>query len=220
MSRKYGCRVWGGRPGLAEVTSRQRFARACELLRARGCTKIVPFICRPHFADSLTHRMHDFSAYYVSDEYSFSAKEVPVPQAERDLLKAAGVVLLTSPALMEKRKAFNPNTLFIPMGVDYQKFANPVPEPEDLRNIPHPRIGYVGHLKNVLNWSLLLELSVAHPDWSFVFVGPKRPHPEIDELLRLVGSASQRLFPGRKTHRGVGSLSPTLRRLRDAVCAG
>jgi glycosyltransferase involved in cell wall biosynthesis len=195
-----------GRPvWLAEFTSRQRFARACELLRARGCTKIVPFICRPYFADSLRHGMHDFSAYYVSDEYSFSAKEVPVPQAERDLLKEAGVVLLTSPALMEKRSAFNPNTLFIPMGVDYQKFANPVPEPEDLRNVPHPRIGYVGHLKNALNWSLLPELSLAHPDWSFVFVGPKRPHPEIDELLRQLDLRPNVYFLGGKPTEVLGA---------------
>jgi glycosyltransferase involved in cell wall biosynthesis len=174
-----------GRPAsIARMTSRERLKRACERLRARGCKKIVFFVCRPELADGLEHGLHDFGAYYVSDEYSFSAKEVPVPPAERDVLKAAGVVFLTSPALMEKRGAFNPNTHFIPMGVDFQKFATPVPEPEDLRNIPHPRIGYVGHLKNVLDWPLLLELSDLHPEWSFIFVGPRRPHPEIDEVLR------------------------------------
>src|SRR5216683_707286 len=78
-----------GRPAwLAQMTSRQRLRRACDRLRARGCTKIVLFICRPQFADALEHGQHDFSAYYVSDEYSFSATEVPVPPAERDLLKS------------------------------------------------------------------------------------------------------------------------------------
>src|SRR5882724_10517881 len=100
-----------GRPaGLAQMTSRQRLKRACDRLRAHGCNKIVLFICRPEFADALEHGLHDFSAYYVSDEYSFSATEVPVPLAERNLLKSAGLVLLTSPALMEKRGSFNPNT--------------------------------------------------------------------------------------------------------------
>jgi glycosyltransferase involved in cell wall biosynthesis len=188
-----------GRPaGLARMTSRQRLKRACDRLRSRGCKKIVLFICRPEFADALEHGLHDFSAYYVSDEYSFSATEVPVPPAERDLLKAAGVVFLTSPALMEKRGAFNSNTEFIPMGVDFQKFATPMPEPEDLCNIPHPRIGYVGHLKNVMDWPLLLELSATHPKWSFVFVGPRRPHPEIDHLLKQMGLRPNVHFLGGK----------------------
>jgi glycosyltransferase involved in cell wall biosynthesis len=188
-----------GRPArLARMTSRRRLQRACDRLRARGCTRIVLFICRPEFADALEHGLHDFSAYYVSDEYSFSATEVPVPVAERNLLKSAGVVFLTSPALMEKRGSFNPNTQFVPMGVDFQKFANPVPEPDDLRTIPHPRIGYVGHLKNVLDWPLLLELSTVHPQWSFVFVGPKRPHPEIDELVKKMDALPNVHFLGGK----------------------
>jgi glycosyltransferase involved in cell wall biosynthesis len=195
-----------GQPAwLARMTSRERLRRACDRLRARGCTKIVLFICRPHFADALEHGQHHFCAYYVSDEYSFSATEMPVPQAERDLLKSAGVVFLTSPGLMEKRGAFNPNTQFIPMGVDYQKFATPVPEPEDLRKIPHPRIGYVGHLKNALDWSLLLELSATHPAWSFVFVGPKRAHPEIDDLLKQLGLRPNVYFLGGKPTERLGA---------------
>ena len=69
------------------------------------------------------------------------------------------------------------------MGVDYSKFSTPVSEPDDLRGIPYPRIGYMGHLKKMLDWPLLLDLSTLHPEWSFVFVGPKGPHPEIDEML-------------------------------------
>ncbi len=195
-----------GRPtGLARMTSRQRLQRACDRLRARGCSKIVLFICRPEFADALEHGLHDFSAYYVSDEYSFSATEVPVPAAERNLLQAAGVAFLTSPALMEKRGRFNPNTEFIPMGVDFQRFANPAPEPDDLRTIPHPRVGYVGYLKNVLDWPLLLELSTAHPQWSFVFVGSKRPHPEIDHLVEQMDARPNVHFLGGKPSEVLGA---------------
>jgi glycosyltransferase involved in cell wall biosynthesis len=195
-----------GRPAwLAQMTSRQRLKRACDRLRGRGCRKIVLFVCRPEFAEALDHRQHDFSAYYVSDEYSFSATEVPVPAAERDLLKSAGLVLLTSPALIEKRGSFNPNTEFIPMGVDFHKFANPLPDPDDLLTIPHPRVGYVGHLKNVLDWPLLLELSIAHPKWSFVFVGPKRPHPEIDDLVKQMDERPNVHFLGGKPTEMLGA---------------
>jgi glycosyltransferase involved in cell wall biosynthesis len=188
-----------GRPAwLARFTSRQRLKHACNLLRARGCTKVVLYICRPDFSDALEHALHDFSIYYVSDEYSFSATEVAVSPSERSLLESVGQVFLTSPALMEKRGSFNPNTEFVPMGVDYRKFATPVPEPEDLRRIPSPRIGYVGHLKRRLDWPLMLELSALHPKWSFVFVGPKGPHAGIEGALKQLSGRPNVYFLGGK----------------------
>ncbi len=129
------------------------------MLRARGCTKMVLFICQPEYGVALEDLPHDFSIYYVSDEYSFTTTEVEVSATERKVLGSVDQVYLTSPALMQKRGAFNPNTEFLPMGVDYQKFSTPVPEPDDLRDIPHPRIGYMGHLKRMLDWPLLLDLS-------------------------------------------------------------
>src|SRR5439155_25687703 len=40
-----------GRPvWLATLTSRQRLKRACDLLHARGCTRLVLYIWRPEFA--------------------------------------------------------------------------------------------------------------------------------------------------------------------------
>src|SRR5437667_8567412 len=106
---------------------------------------------------------HDLSIYHVDDEYSFSFGEVEISPAERSLLKSVDQVFMHSPALMHKKGGFNPNTEFVPNGVDYRMFATAVPEPEDLRRIPHPRIGYVGYLKRMLNWPLLLELSATHP---------------------------------------------------------
>jgi glycosyltransferase involved in cell wall biosynthesis len=77
----------------------------------------------------------------------------------------------------------NPNTRFTPNGVDFHAFSRPVPEPEDLAAVPRPRIGYVGFLKKQLDWVLLDALADRHPEWSFVFVGPRHDHPEIRALL-------------------------------------
>ena len=195
-----------GRPAwLGRFTSRERLRRASELLRARGCSKVVLFICQPDFGVAIEDVPHDFSIYYVSDEYSFSTTEVELSATERKVLGSVDQVYLTSPALMQKRGGFNPNTEFLPMGVDYQKFSTPVPEPDDLRGIPYPRIGYMGHLKAMLDWPLLLELSIAHPEWSFVFVGPKGPHPEIDELLDKMALLSNVHFLGGKPTKSLGA---------------
>jgi glycosyltransferase involved in cell wall biosynthesis len=173
-----------GRPlWLANFTLQQRLKHAREMLRARGCSKLVLYVWRPEFADALQQVPHDFSVYHVNDEYSFSSTEVAVSAAERQLLESVNQVILTSPALMEKRSRFNRNTEFVPMGVDYRLYSTPTPEPEDLRGIPHPRIGYLGYLKAQLDWPLLLELSALHPEWSFIFVGPKRPHLQMYEAI-------------------------------------
>jgi glycosyltransferase involved in cell wall biosynthesis len=190
---------------LAKFTSRQRLKHACNLLRAQGCTNLVLYLWRPEFADALDLVAHDFSIYQVNDEYSFTSTEVPVSAAEQRLLKSVGQVILTSPALMEKRGGFNPNTEFVPMGVDYSKFATPVPEPEDLRSIPHPRIGYMGYLKRQLDWSLLFALTVVHPEWSFVFVGSRRSYPELDGILNQLSARPNVYFLGGKPTECLGA---------------
>jgi glycosyltransferase involved in cell wall biosynthesis len=195
-----------GRPAwLAQFLSRQRLKRACDRLRARGCTKLVLYIWRPEFAGALEQATHDLSIYHVDDEYSFSPTEVEISPAERRLLESAGQVFIHSQALMERKGGFNPSTKFIPNGVDYTLYATPVPEPEDLRHIPHPRIGYVGYLKRMLNWSLLLELSATHLEWSFIFVGPKSPHAEIEDALKQMSQLPNVYFLGGKPTDGLGA---------------
>ena len=143
-----------GRPHwLARLTERRRFQQVCDGLRAQGCKKIVLYLWGLEFADTLDHIPHDLSIYNVSDEYSFSSTEVAVSSRERRLLESVGQVYIISPALMEKKGHFNPHTDFLPAGVDYKRYATPTPAPEDLKQIPHPRIGYLGHLKRRLDWS-------------------------------------------------------------------
>jgi glycosyltransferase involved in cell wall biosynthesis len=195
-----------GRPAwVGNLTSQQRLRRACNLLRARGCTSLVLYLWRPEFAGALEQVTHDLSIYHIDDEYSFSPTEIEVPLAERQLLESADQVFIHSPQLMKRKGGFNPNTELIPNGVDYRMYATAAPEPEDLRNIPHPRIGYVGYLKRMLDFSLLLELSRRHPHWSFVFVGPKRPHPDIDEALEQLARLPNVYFLGGKPSAELGA---------------
>jgi len=195
-----------GRPAwLAHLAARRRLKHACDLLRARGCTRLVLYIWRPEFVDALEQATHDLSVYHVDDEYSFSPTEVEIPSAERSLLESVGQVFIHSPVLMERKGGFNPNTEFVPNGVDYRLYATPVPEPEDLRHIPHPRIGYVGYLKRMLDWSLLLELSTIHPQWSFIFVGPKSSHANIEDTIKQMSQLPNVYFLGGKPTDGLGA---------------
>ena len=162
-----------GRPAvLARWTTDARLRRARGMLQARGCTKTIVYIWRPSFDGFLDLVPHDLSCYHIDDEYSFSAVEKPLDADEARLISAVDQVFIHSPALLRKKGHLNAHTAFVPNGVDYEAFATPRPEPADLARIPHPRIGYVGRIKQQLDLALLRRLASRHTRWSFVFVGP------------------------------------------------
>lgn len=148
--------------------------RAIRLLRQRGVRRVALYIWRPEFAFALRYMPFDFSCYHIDDEYTFSAEEQPLSRVERHVLETVDQVILHSPALLEKKGGINQHTLFVPNGVDYPAYSTPVAEPADMAGIPHPRIGYVGVIKDQLDFSLLLRLAQDHPEWSLVMVGPVR----------------------------------------------
>jgi len=149
----------------------------------------VLYIWRPEFVDALDLLEHDLVCYHVDDEYTFSPVEQPIDPSEMRLLKQADQVFIHSKALWEKKSHLNPHSVLVPNGVDYWLYATPVAEPEDLRAIPRPRIGYVGRVKKQLNFQLLRSLIDRHPNWSFVFVGP---HESLGDQVDIVRELSER----------------------------
>jgi phosphopantetheine--protein transferase-like protein len=114
--------------------------------------------------------------------------------------------LVISPGLLERKSGINPHMSMVPEGVDSALYERVAPEPADLAPIPRPRIGYTGVLKRQLDWQLLHELGRRHPQWSFVYVGPRSLPPErfsedewrvlaaIIELLPLAAAELQVVF--------------------------
>jgi glycosyltransferase involved in cell wall biosynthesis len=173
---------------LARLTFDQVVRRARRLLGRRGCQKVILSIWHPSFARALSSCSFDLTCYHIDDEFSFSEVEVALDEVERRLIATVDQVFIDSPGLMERKGAINPHTTFTANGVDYDSYATAVPPPADIASIPRPRVGYTGVLKKQLDWGLLLRLTQEHPNWSFVFVGPRSVHPEImgpiEELAR------------------------------------
>ena len=174
---------------LASWTAAERGRRAAELLRQRGCKTVIFYLWRPYFDRVLESGSYDLSCYHIVDEYSFSPTELPLTDREIKLIKRVDQVFIHSPALLERKGHFNPHTLFVPNGVNYQAFASHQEEPADLKSISHPRIGYIGVVKAQLDLRLLLGLATRHVEWSFVFVGPHNSlgmdAPLVEELSQL-----------------------------------
>ncbi len=188
-------------PWLASRVVNMRLNRARELLLARGCRKIVVYIWRPELGFALDVLPFDLSCYHIDDEYSFSETERKIDPLEMALIAKVDHVFIHSPGLMEKKGGINPHTMFVPNGVDFRAYSTAVPEPYDLARIQRPIIGYTGYIKKQLDWPLIIELAKNHCEWSFVFVGPKSPHPEIDAAIQKLESYKNVHFLGLKpTH--------------------
>ena len=190
---------------LGEATARARIGSVVASLRRSGVEKIVLYLWRPEFGRELDRVEHDTSCYHIDDEYSFSEQDRPVSDTELEVLRRVDQVFIHSPALLEKKGHLNPNTAFVPNGVDYDAFATPVPEPADLAAVPRPRVGYLGFLKKQLDWGLLEALASRHEEWSFVFVGPRQRGTGIEEILDRVASRPNAHFLGPKSISEVGA---------------
>jgi glycosyltransferase involved in cell wall biosynthesis len=184
---------------LASFTFRQRVNNAVRRLHRSGCKKIILYLWRPEFAGAVDMLPWDVSCYHIDDEYMFDAETAPTTESEKRLLTTVDQVIVHSTGLMEKKGHFNANTALITNGVDFSVYSRPAQEPEDLSCIPHPRIGYAGVIKKHLDWPLLCQLIEAHPEWSFVFVGPIATHADLGSTIDRLRRLSNVWFLGAKS---------------------
>lgn len=114
------------------------------------------------------------SIYYVLDDFlnfpTYSASMLA--PLERDLLDRVDAVVATAASLTETKRPRSGRTFHLPQGVNYDHFARPMPEPEDLSRIPRPRIGFAGTLSTQCDMQILARLAEEFPDASLVIVGP------------------------------------------------
>lgn len=158
---------------LRRLLLRARVHQAWRQLEQLGCRSRALYLWHYQFEPAFSVRRQDVALYHIEDEYSFEREPPPMDVRELRLIREVDQVFVHSPQLMERKGWINPNTAYVPNGVDYRLYSTRVNEPADIARIPHPRIGYTGNLKTQLDWQLLKELAARHPEWSFVFVGPR-----------------------------------------------
>jgi glycosyltransferase involved in cell wall biosynthesis len=132
---------------------------------------VLDYLDCGQYGSLVYHCVDDLSAIPGIDGDSFIAKE-------KDLLREAKVVFTTSQKLFEKCSAINQNTHDFPNVVDWEHFSRAFTsgkDPDDLENIPHPRLGYFGVLSDFkIDLKLLIELALKKSDWSIVLIGAER----------------------------------------------
>ncbi len=116
------------------------------------------------------------TVYDCMDELSaFLGAPPELLQRESSLLEQADLVFTGGPSLYRAKKDRHPNVYCFPSSVDAEHFGRArqsLPEPEDQRPLPHPRLGFFGVIDERMDLGLLDALARSHPEWQIVMVGP------------------------------------------------
>ncbi|MBA2544524.1 MAG: glycosyltransferase [Deltaproteobacteria bacterium] len=115
--------------------------------------------------------------YYCTDEWShFSSVDRDKTMAlEQDLCQRADIVFTTAATLLETKRVYNPETHLALHGVDQAHFAQALddatPLAPELRDLPHPIVGFVGLIQDWVDIELIKYMAERHHDWTIVLVG-------------------------------------------------
>lgn len=144
----------------------------------------VPYLCGAFSEECFV--------YYCVDEYrEFEGVDAKrIAKAEDELLARADLVVTTSDALYETKRAHRPDVVLVPHGVDYDRFAetwrNPPQKPADLAEIPRPILGFFGMIHHWIDVDLIAAAARLRPHYSFVMIGERGiPTPQLDRLLNV-----------------------------------
>jgi hypothetical protein len=146
-------------------------------LRAAGIARSIAWFVVPHPGFMAGHLGESLCVYYCIDDYAAH------PGVDADLIgardaaltRAADIVFVAPPALLDAKRALNPATVFAPHGVDVDLFAKAFDErteiPAAARDLAHPVIGYFGSLHEWIDFELIESLARARPAWTFLLIG-------------------------------------------------
>jgi hypothetical protein len=148
-------------------------------MRHLGFNNPILWCYTPFSEPLLRYIPHSASVYECVDEFrsakGFVRSDV-VGAMEDTLLRSIDLTIVTQENLLPRRAALCERAYCVPNAADVDLFAavaksNPAIPPE-LEKLPHPRIGFVGHIQYWIDFDLIRHLAVSHPEWSFAMIGP------------------------------------------------
>jgi len=92
-------------------------------------------------------------------------------ETEQEFNKSADVVFTSARGLYDEKRAFNPNTHFIPNGVGETFADSPLIKIPAMEAILGPVVGFAGALSTATDIEWIVRLATGMPDVTFVFLG-------------------------------------------------
>jgi len=190
----------------------------------RGPVQVWSFT--PDIAYALGHFGEEKVVYYcVDDHAAFTGYDrEQVLRDEEELCRRADLVVTTSMTLQKAKAPWNPNTILVPHGVDYEHFSRAVreelPQPADLAGIPHPRLGFFGLIRDWVDLDLLADVARKRPGWHIVMIGDSTvdlaPYRDLPNM-HFLGRRPYAELPAYCRHFDVGLIPFVVNELTAAV---
>jgi glycosyltransferase involved in cell wall biosynthesis len=222
-------------PRIERLTYRWYGRSIARAARRMGMRDIVLWVYRPSYAHALGAIPHADLVFDLTDD--LTAYEAPgserfeyVEGLVTDLARKSDLLVVTAQTLLERYGRLARRAEVVPNGFDAAVFSPEAAathgEPANIRNIPHPRMGFIGTLFTFLDFELLEQVAARHPEKSLVLVGPVEATAQqaVERLKRApnvyhLGSVPQREVPSYiasfdvclnafKTGRAADSISP------------
>jgi UDP-galactopyranose mutase len=114
--------------------------------------------------------------YDCMDELSaFKGAPSSLDIRERQLFDRCDLVFTGGQSLYEAKRSRHKSVHAFPSSIDgahFQRARTITQEPEDQRDIPHPRLGFFGVIDERFDIELLDSVARVCPNWQFVMIGP------------------------------------------------
>ncbi len=176
------------------------------VMRKLGFQKTLIWSFHPSAAWIMGAVNEDAVMYHCVDEFSAfaGAPTESILELEARLAVASNLVICCSAPLYERKKSLNPKTFMVRHGVDVAHFRkaldSTLPIPEDLAQIPEPRVGFFGLIAEWIDQELMGQVARLMPDVSFVYIGKAAADTSMlqdgNPNVYLLGHRSYDLLPG------------------------
>ncbi|WP_137178994.1 glycosyltransferase family 1 protein [Roseomonas sp. AR75] len=159
----------------ADSVAAQRALLAQERAAIKG-RPLVTWFYSPMFMPVAGDLPADAVVYDCMDELSaFRGAPPEMLEMESRLLARADLVFTGGRSLYEAKRDRHTSVHCFPSSIDAAHFGRAresVAEPEALRGIAHPRIGFFGVVDERMDLGLVAAMAALRPDWSFCMIGP------------------------------------------------
>jgi glycosyltransferase involved in cell wall biosynthesis len=173
--------------GLSEEQRDQAMSRLLDTHVASSTGELITWYYTPMMLPFSRHLDASVVVYDCMDELSkFRFAPEKLLDLEQELIDRADLVFTGGASLYEAKKNRHDSVHCFPSSVDrvhFSKARRELDQPEDQRDLKHPRLGFYGVIDERFDIDLLRQIADMRPDWSFVMVGPVVKIGE-DELPR------------------------------------
>ena len=174
-------------------------------MRATGFYRPIvwTFLPTPLALDLIKELDPQLTVYYCIDDLASSSPGAKrIVGYEHQLFQQADLVFVTSEQLRKRASQHSERVHLFPFGVNFERFdrvrAGSAPEPEDMRPLRRPVVGYVGGLHQWLDQALIADVAARMPEADFALVGPAQIDVSVLKAcgnVRLLGQRSHDELP-------------------------